>query len=170
MNEPVIGVVCTSRAGHDKGRAFVIVGVCDENHVLLSDGESNTGIIQPDAAAEAAKKLGIRVYAICIGTTGEAPVRTRDLFGRSVIGRAQVSVDEAQLKRIADTTGGRYFNVRDPDGLKDALTDIDRLETTRVERQSYYRYSEKFIWPLLAGALLVWLALTLNMQIARRLL
>ena len=40
MNEPVIGRVCTSRAGHDKGRAFLIVGVFDDNHVLLSDGET----------------------------------------------------------------------------------------------------------------------------------
>ena len=40
MNEPVIGRVCTSRAGHDKGRAFLIVGVCDDHHVLLSDGET----------------------------------------------------------------------------------------------------------------------------------
>ena len=40
MNEPVIGVVGTSRGGHDKGRAFVIVGVCDENHVLLCGGET----------------------------------------------------------------------------------------------------------------------------------
>ncbi len=40
MNEPVIGRVCTSRAGHDKGRAFLIVGICDDNHVLLSDGET----------------------------------------------------------------------------------------------------------------------------------
>ena len=40
MNEPVIGRVCTSRAGHDKGRAFLIVGIFDENHVLLSDGET----------------------------------------------------------------------------------------------------------------------------------
>ncbi|MCE5189779.1 MAG: KOW domain-containing RNA-binding protein [Eubacteriales bacterium] len=40
MNEPVIGTVCTSRAGRDKGRAFVILGICDENHVLLCDGET----------------------------------------------------------------------------------------------------------------------------------
>ncbi len=39
MNEPVLGAVCVSRAGRDKGRAFVLVGVCDENHVLLADGE-----------------------------------------------------------------------------------------------------------------------------------
>lgn len=40
MNEPAIGTICISRAGHDKGRAFVIIGVCDENHVLLCDGET----------------------------------------------------------------------------------------------------------------------------------
>ena len=40
MNEPVIGRVCISRAGHDKSRAFLIVGVFDDNHVLLCDGET----------------------------------------------------------------------------------------------------------------------------------
>jgi len=40
MNDPVIGAVCVSRAGHDKGRAFLIVGVYDDNHVLLSDGDT----------------------------------------------------------------------------------------------------------------------------------
>jgi Ca-activated chloride channel family protein len=138
--------------------------------VLLSDGESNAGIITPDVAAETAKKLGIKVYTICIGTTGKALFRTRDIVGRSVLGQAYVQVDEAQLKRIADVTGGLYFNVRDPNGLRNALTEIDRLETTRIERQSYNRYNEKFKIPLIAGSLLVCLALTLNMQIVRRLL
>ncbi len=40
MNEPAIGAVCVSKAGHDKGQAFVIVGICDEQHVLLCDGET----------------------------------------------------------------------------------------------------------------------------------
>ena len=40
MNEPVIGRVCTSRAGNDKGRAFLIVGIHDDNHVLISDGDT----------------------------------------------------------------------------------------------------------------------------------
>ena len=38
MNEPELGAVATSRAGHDKGRAFIIVGRADSEHVLLSDG------------------------------------------------------------------------------------------------------------------------------------
>ena len=40
MNEPAIGAICVSRAGRDKGRAFVIVGISDEQHVLLCDGET----------------------------------------------------------------------------------------------------------------------------------
>ncbi|NLI54946.1 MAG: RNA-binding protein [Clostridiales bacterium] len=68
MNEPVIGAVCTSRAGHDKGRAFVVVGIHDENHVLLSDGETRKIArpkkkklmhlhFEPQKADEIAKKL-----------------------------------------------------------------------------------------------------------------
>ena len=66
MNEPVIGRVCTSRAGHDKGRAFLIVGIYDDNHVLVCDGETRklsrpkkkklTHLhIEPQEAAEIAK-------------------------------------------------------------------------------------------------------------------
>ena len=69
MNEPCIGAICTSRAGHDKGRAFVIVGVYDENHVLLSDGETRKLErpkkkklmhlhIEPQRAVEIAQRLG----------------------------------------------------------------------------------------------------------------
>ncbi|MEG1525267.1 MAG: KOW domain-containing RNA-binding protein [Clostridia bacterium] len=38
MTEPETGVVVISRAGHDKGRAFVIIGRADTEHVFLADG------------------------------------------------------------------------------------------------------------------------------------
>ena len=68
MNEPVIGRVCTSRAGHDKGRVFLIVGIFNEQHVLLSDGATRklahpkkkklTHLhIKPQKADEIAKKF-----------------------------------------------------------------------------------------------------------------
>ena len=68
MNEPVIGRVCTSRAGHDKGRAFLIVAIADENHVLICDGETRKLArpkkkklshlhIEPQKADEIAKKF-----------------------------------------------------------------------------------------------------------------
>ena len=35
----VIGTLVCSKAGRDKGNRFVIVGMYDENHVLIADGE-----------------------------------------------------------------------------------------------------------------------------------
>jgi Ca-activated chloride channel family protein len=139
--------------------------------VLLTDGDSNTGIITPDQALDAAKKTHIRVYTIGIGSTDETvPVRVKDNFGRSVIVRAQFKMDEELLTRIAAGTGGQYFNVRDHAGMKRALENIGKLETTRIARNVYRQYNEKFVWFLLAGVLLTALALTLNMQTTRRLI
>ncbi|MBE0600768.1 MAG: KOW domain-containing RNA-binding protein [Firmicutes bacterium] len=35
-----IGRVVLSKQGHDKGKAFLVVGLPDEKHVLIADGES----------------------------------------------------------------------------------------------------------------------------------
>jgi len=138
--------------------------------ILLSDGESNTGIITPDQAADAAAKIGVRVYAIGVGSNNRTPFKTRDIFGRETIAYADATFDETQLKSIAVKTNGRYFSVRDNDGLKNALEEINTLETTKIDRQVYQRFDEHFVRFLLWGAALVALALTLNMNLARRLL
>ena len=54
--------------------------------------------------------------------------------------------------------------------MKRALENIGKLETTRIARNVYRQYNEKFVWFLLAGVLLTALALTLNMQATRRLI
>jgi len=36
--DDLIGTVATSKAGRDKGRSFIIVGICDEQHVYVADG------------------------------------------------------------------------------------------------------------------------------------
>ena len=138
--------------------------------VLLSDGESNTGIIQPEGAIKVARKLGIKVYTIGIGSSGRSPFRGRDLFGRDRIHFAHVELDEALLKRIADDTGGQYFNVRDPKGLDRALNDISALETTRVERDVYQQYEELFNWFLTPALLLIVTGTGLNMLTAQRIM
>ena len=35
-----LGRVVLSKQGHDKGKAFLVVGLVDENYVLIADGES----------------------------------------------------------------------------------------------------------------------------------
>lgn len=135
--------------------------------VLLSDGESNTGVVKPDEAAGVAKALKIKVYTIGVGTTGIAPFMARDMFGRQVIQRAEVRLDEDLLRRIADTTGGQYFNVKDPKGLARALADIDRLEKTRIDKSEYTQFNELFAMFLVPGLLLLAGAGSLNLWIRR---
>lgn len=137
--------------------------------VLLSDGESNTGIITPDQAADAAAKMNIRVYAIGVGSHGRTPFKTRNMFGQETIAYADTTFDETQLRSIAQKTNGRYFSVRDHDGLAAALEEINSLEKTKIDRDVYDRYNEHFVGFLFWGAILIALALTLNMHFIRRL-
>lgn len=138
--------------------------------ILLSDGENNTGAVEPDEAAKAAAAMGIKVYAIGVGTRSQrTPVLTPTSFGRMTIQYANMEFDEHQLKSIASTTGGKYFSVNDRDSLEEALEEIDNLETTRIETSTYERYAEHFPPFLLAGALLILVATSLSMLAVRRL-
>lgn len=138
--------------------------------ILLSDGVSNTGAVEPDAAAAAAKKMGVKVYAIGVGTRARrTPIFGRDFFGRQTIQYADMTFDEKQLKSIAAETGGSYFSVNDRDSLEKALEDIDKLETTKLDADTYDRWQEHFAPFLYGGVLLVLLAVSLSMSAARRL-
>lgn len=133
--------------------------------VLLSDGDSNAGIITPEEATRLAKQMGIKVYTIGVGSTGNAPALFYDSRGRQVIRQAYVSMDERELKRIAAETGGLYFGVRDRAGLEKALTHIDELEKTTISEVSYDNRIEHFGGWLWTGAALVCSAVILGMLI-----
>lgn len=138
--------------------------------VLLSDGVSNTGAVEPDDAAQAAAKIGVKVYAIGVGTQAKrTPILGKDFFGRTTIQYADMNFDEAQLKSIAKTTNGRYFAVNDKAALKSALEEISLLETTKLDVDAYDRWDEHFVPFLCGGALLILAALSLSMFATRRL-
>ena len=137
--------------------------------ILLSDGVSNTGAVEPDEAAATAAKLGIKVYAIGVGTRARrTPIFGRDFFGRERVQYADMTFDEKQLRSIAKRTGGTYFPVNDRDSLEKALEEIDQLETTQLDADVYNRWKEHFTSYLLFGALLVLLAVSLSMFASRR--
>ena len=138
--------------------------------ILLSDGVSNTGAVEPDEAAAAAAKMGVKVYAIGVGTRSRrTPIFGRDFFGRATIQYADMTFDEKQLRSIAKRTGGTYFPVNDRDSLEKALEEIDQLETTQLDADVYNRWAEHFVPFLLLGAVLVLLAVSLSMSASRRL-
>ena len=136
----------------------------------MSDGESNTGVIKPEDAAKAAKTMGIKVYTIGIGTTGQAPFVARDIFGRQTVGMAYVRLDEELLQNLAASTGGKYFNVTDSKGLAQTMDAISKLEKTTINTELYNKYDEHFLTFLIPGLALLCLGAAVNTWLGRRIL
>lgn len=135
--------------------------------ILLTDGENNGGMIDPNTAKEIAKSIGVRVYTIGVGTDGYAPIPVQTIGG-IVMQREKVNIDEKLLKQIADETGGKYFRAKDNEGLANIYSEIDKLEKSRIEVTALKRYTEKFFPFALAAALLVFLELLLRMTVFRK--
>jgi Ca-activated chloride channel family protein len=112
--------------------------------ILLTDGVNNSGLIDPITALEIAKAYKIRVYTIGVGSEGSAPYPVKDQFGQTSIQQMPVQIDEALMQRISRETGGKYFRATNNNSLNRIYKDIDKLEKTKIEINSYKRYSELF--------------------------
>jgi len=123
--------------------------------ILLTDGENTAGEIDPEAAAELAKTMGVKVYTIGVGTRGVAPFPVRRFDGRIMIRNEPVSIDEATLEKIADTTGGKYFRATDTESLEAIYNEINLLETTEVETQQFVDYRELAVQQVRIGGIRV---------------
>ena len=129
--------------------------------VLLTDGENNRGAIDPRTAAQAAARVGVKIYTVGVGTEGLAPVPVgRGLYGLRYE-NLPVKIDEPLLTDVARATGGRYFRARDAQALRLIYEQIDRLERTPVRARTYVRFTEEYRWPL--GLALGALALELGL-------
>lgn len=135
--------------------------------ILLTDGENNGGLIDPNTAKEIAKTAGVKVYTIGVGTEGFAPVPLQG-SGGLVMQREKVNIDEKLLKQIADETGGRYFRAKDNEGLKNIYSEIDKLEKSRIETSSISRYSEKFLPFVIAAAIFLLLEILLRLTLLKK--
>ncbi len=137
--------------------------------VLLTDGVNNAGQIDPLTAAEAANSLGIKVYTIGMGRPGQVPVPVTDAFGRQQVVYQESTLDEATLQEIATATGGRYFRAEDTAALEQIYDEINALEQSQIEIESYTRYRELAVWLLFPALFLLLAELVLRKTVLRRL-
>ncbi len=123
--------------------------------ILITDGTNNMGNIAPLTAAQLAQQQKIRIYTIGVGTMGNAPVPTSmDPMGRLVYTNLPVTIDTVTLKSIADMTGGRYFRATDNDVLQQIFSQINELETTKLETYNHTHAEDNYwLWAWLAFGL-----------------
>ena len=136
--------------------------------ILLTDGVNNSGEVSPQMAAEIAKTYVIRVYTIGVGKEGEAPYPVMTPWGVQVQ-NMKVEIDEALLKEIAESTGGRYFRATDNTKLAEIYGEINKMEKARTTVDSFPVYEELFgrylVWALLA----IMMGMLINWFVIRRL-
>ena len=127
--------------------------------LLVSDGESGEGDV--DAALGRLGREGVPVFAIGVGTvqggpvpadSSEAPERYhRDRIGRVVVSR----LEEGDLRRAAERTGGVYARWDDPGALRALGESLAQVVTRTVGVRSARKPAERFQWPLALATVLL---------------
>ncbi len=128
--------------------------------LILSDGEHLEGNFE--AAAEEAKKRGIKIFTIGIGSPEGIPIKLTTPEGTSYLkdreGNIVVSkLDETFLQKISLTTGGAYHRAT-ASGLE-----LDRIYTARIAKMDKKElestrkkvYEHRFQGPLALALLLL---------------
>lgn len=120
--------------------------------ILMSDGESNRGEIDPIEAAHAAAALGVRVHTIGVGSSGTARVPIERTPQGIRYGELAVGLDETLLRQIAEITGGVYFRATDPRALAAVYARIDQLVVSPFESRRRVLYREWYLALLIAAS------------------
>lgn len=122
--------------------------------VLVTDGESNTGTLDPVSAAKAANGYGIKIYTIAISGEGliQQPVQTA--FGTQNITFQANDVGEGLLKEISALSGGQFFRARNNMELENIYSTINQLEKTEFDKTAQIDLEDAY-QPFLIGALML---------------
>ncbi len=125
--------------------------------ILLTDGESNAGNLDPLTAAKLAYSYGVKIYTIGVGKTGQVPYRNR--FGQ--VQYIDNTLDETVLRQIAQISEGKFFRATDNQSLGTIFSNIDKLERSEIKENKFTLtrdYYEIYLtWAFVL--LIIWLGL-----------
>ena len=137
--------------------------------ILATDGQNNSGKVEPMMAANAAAALGVKIYTVGIGEQGSAPMPVF-MNGQKVgYQNVPVDVDEDTLQKIAGKTGGKYYRADNAEKFRQIYAEINKLEKTEAVINKYTEYKELFRWFVLGGLALLLIEIVLEQTVFRRL-
>lgn len=130
--------------------------------ILLTDGRNNAGDISPQAAAEVAHVLGVKIYTIGVGSKGLAAYPFTDSLGKKIYKNISIDLDEDTLRQIAAKTKGKYFRAQDTEALKNVYKEINALEKVQIKGKRFSDYEEAFARFLIIGLIFLLLEILLK--------
>ena len=169
-----LGVIDSSKTaiGDAVGTAVARVRRSDARSkavVLLTDGDSNEGVISPEYAAHLAQKEGVRIYTVQIGNGDDVDVQTgTDLFGQPVYQRQHFPVNPELLRKIPTRRAARRSSPPTSPGSRRACTPSSTTSRRRSSRRRPRRWRTCFRLLLLPAAVLVALEALVRLALVRR--
>jgi Ca-activated chloride channel family protein len=126
--------------------------------VLLTDGQSNAGVLPVDAAQIAADR-GVRIFTVGVGTTGGATIGGGGFGGPGGPGGGgggfRTSLDENTLREVARITDAKYFYAKDEADLREIYSTLNTQLILRTQRAEItFAFTAGAIILLLVGATL----------------
>jgi Ca-activated chloride channel family protein len=129
--------------------------------ILITDGENHEG--DPLKTAELAKKEGIKIFCIGIGTPEGELIQVTDEKGRKVFLKdregnvVKSRLDEVTLQKIALATGGSYVRAGAVEFGLDLIykEKLSKMERRELKSKMVKQYEERFQVPLLLAFLLL---------------
>lgn len=135
-------------------KSFSLQGEKSRAIVVITDGENHED--DPVAAAKQAADLGIRVYAIGVGTAAGQPIPKDGGYMKNKDGEMVVTrLDETILRQVAKAGNGAYVHAgNDEFGLNPIIDDLRRLEDEKFNSVVFEEYDEQYMYFFAAALLL----------------
>ncbi|MBI3005938.1 MAG: VWA domain-containing protein [Ignavibacteriales bacterium] len=129
--------------------------------IVVTDGENTEGDVL--GAVEEAKKSGVRVYTVGMGTAEGGPIPIYDANGQRVdfkrdrTGSVVVTrLDESMLQEIALSTGGKYRRATSAGNeIDEIFNELASLEKTEFGVKQVAGFESRYQFPLAAAIVLL---------------
>jgi Ca-activated chloride channel family protein len=129
--------------------------------VLITDGENLEGNLSD--ALDMAKSKGIKIYTIGLGSPDGVPIPIFDANGNQIGFKKDqngniviTKLDEATLKEIASSTGGRYYRASNyQDELDQIYKNLSSLKKTQFGEKRVTNFEDRFYYFLIPAIILL---------------
>lgn len=130
--------------------------------IVLTDGRSNAGIIDPLTAAKTASAFGIRIYTIGTAKRGQSVIPVDDPHQGRVMVPLNDDLDEETLAEVARLGGGKFWRATSLSELRDVYDEIDLLEKSEVKLPDSVSFNDLYALPVWAAAAILLLEAALS--------
>ena len=112
----------------------------EKSHIiLLTDGENNTGKINPHIVAEILKHKGIKLYIVNIGNEGYGVLEYFDKTqNKHYSGKYYTKINKNELKTLSQVAGGKYISISSLEDINSFFSELNSKMSS-----SYFIKTEK---------------------------